>query len=125
MARNWIDSGYTAKKFEFVFPEKELCGLSPNFLIHVAVSDLYIPTFESPIFLQQNRQADQININRLRKLECRNWDCRRAVPFLGTFVSNFRYCTYLCSVGHQSLFVSLSLVLLSHFFSLSKQFFAA
>jgi hypothetical protein len=26
-----------------IFPEKELCGLSPNFHIHVSVSDLYIP----------------------------------------------------------------------------------
>ncbi len=27
----------------YVFPEKELRGLSPNFLIHVSVSVLYIP----------------------------------------------------------------------------------
>jgi hypothetical protein len=30
-----------------MFPEKELCGLSPNFHIHVSVSDLYIPTIGS------------------------------------------------------------------------------
>ncbi len=35
-----------------VFPEKELRGLSPYFHIHVSVSDLYIPTFGPPIFLQ-------------------------------------------------------------------------
>ncbi len=46
----------------YVFPEKELRGLSPNFYIHVSVSDLYIPTFGPPIFLQQNRQTDQRNI---------------------------------------------------------------
>ncbi len=23
--------------------------------------------------------------------ECGNWDCGRAIPFLGIFVSNFRY----------------------------------
>jgi hypothetical protein len=34
----------------YVFPEKELRGLSPNFLIHVSVSDLCIPTIGSPIF---------------------------------------------------------------------------
>ena len=28
----------------YVFPEKELRGLSLNFHIHVSVSDLYIPT---------------------------------------------------------------------------------
>ncbi len=27
----------------YVFPEKELRGLSPNFHIHVSVSDLHIP----------------------------------------------------------------------------------
>jgi hypothetical protein len=26
-----------------IFPEKELCGLSPSFLIHVSVSALYVP----------------------------------------------------------------------------------
>jgi hypothetical protein len=31
----------------YIFPEEELHGLSPNFHIHVSVSDLYIPTFGS------------------------------------------------------------------------------
>jgi hypothetical protein len=35
----------------FVFPEKELRGLSPNFHIHVSVNKLYIPTLGSHIFL--------------------------------------------------------------------------
>ncbi len=46
----------------YVFPKKELRGLSPNFHIHVSVSDLYIPTFGPPIFIQQNKQTDQRNI---------------------------------------------------------------
>ena len=29
----------------YVFPEKELSSLSPNFHIHVSVSDLYIPNY--------------------------------------------------------------------------------
>jgi hypothetical protein len=41
----------------YVFPEKELRGLSPNFHIHVSVSNLYITPLGLPIFLQQNRQA--------------------------------------------------------------------
>jgi hypothetical protein len=42
----------------YVVPEKELRGLSPDFHIHnhVSVSDPYIPTFGTPIFLQQNKQ---------------------------------------------------------------------
>jgi hypothetical protein len=46
----------------YVFPEKELCGLSPNFHIHVSVSDLYIPKIDPHIFLQQNRQTNRGNI---------------------------------------------------------------
>ncbi len=34
----------------YVFPEKELRGLSPIFHIHVSVSDLYIPTFDPPTY---------------------------------------------------------------------------
>ncbi len=42
----------------YVFPEIKLCGLVPNFNIHVSVSDLYIATIGPPILLQQNRQTD-------------------------------------------------------------------
>ncbi len=41
----------------YVLPEQKLHGLSPNFNIHVSVSDLYIPRIGPPIFLQQNRQT--------------------------------------------------------------------
>jgi hypothetical protein len=36
-----------------IFPEKELRGQSPNFHIHVCVSDLYIPAIGLPILLQE------------------------------------------------------------------------
>ncbi len=36
-----------------IFPEKEYLGLSPNFHIHVSVSDLYIPTIGLPILLEE------------------------------------------------------------------------
>jgi hypothetical protein len=36
-----------------IFPEKEYRGLSPNFQIHVSVSDLYIPTIGLPILLEE------------------------------------------------------------------------
>ncbi len=57
-----------------VFPEKELCGLSFNFHIHVSVSNLYIPKIGSHIFLQQNRQTDCGNIIRSQTHEFRKWD---------------------------------------------------
>jgi hypothetical protein len=46
----------------YVFPEKELRGLSPNSHIGVLVSDLYVPRIGPHIFLQQNRQTDCGNI---------------------------------------------------------------
>jgi hypothetical protein len=36
----------------YVFLEKELRGLSPNFHIHVSVSDLYIPKIGPHIFVE-------------------------------------------------------------------------
>jgi hypothetical protein len=45
----------------YVYPEKELRGLSPNFPSHVSVSDLYKPRIGPHIFLQQNRQTDRGN----------------------------------------------------------------
>ncbi len=33
-------------------------------------------------------------INSSETHECENWDWGRAIPFLGIFVSNFRYCVF-------------------------------
>ncbi len=41
------------KNSEQIFPEKELCGRSPNFHIHVSVNHLYIPMIELPFLLQE------------------------------------------------------------------------
>jgi hypothetical protein len=41
------------KNSKQIFPEKELRGHSPNFRIHVSVSDLYIPMIHLPILLQE------------------------------------------------------------------------
>ncbi len=46
----------------YVFPEMELLGLFPNSLIHVSVSESYIPRIGLPICLHQNMQADPGNI---------------------------------------------------------------
>ncbi len=36
-----------------IFPEKEYRGLSPNFHMHVSVSELYIPTMGLPFLLEE------------------------------------------------------------------------
>jgi len=75
------------RNFDYVFPEKELCGLSPNFHIHVSVSDLCIPTIGPPIFLQQNRQTDRGNIY----IAHRNMN----VVGIGTEAAQFLFWEYL------------------------------
>ena len=80
-----------------IFPEKELCGLSPNFHIHVSVRDLYIPTISLPILNSAaGKYVDRTweYINRSQTHECGNWDCGRSVPFLRIHKWDFR-----CSVG--------------------------
>jgi hypothetical protein len=42
-----------AENLKQIFPEKEYRGLSPNFQIHVSVSELYIPTMELPFLLEE------------------------------------------------------------------------
>jgi hypothetical protein len=41
------------KNLKQIFPEKEYRGLSPNFHIHVSVSELYIPTMGLPFLLEE------------------------------------------------------------------------
>jgi hypothetical protein len=49
-------------KIPFMYSFLEIVrGLSPNFHIHVSVSDLYIPRIGPHIWLQQNRQTDPGN----------------------------------------------------------------
>jgi len=47
-------SGTMQRNFDLCIPRKELHDrLSPNFDIHVSLSDLYIPRIGPPIFLPQ------------------------------------------------------------------------
>jgi hypothetical protein len=56
-----------------IFPEKEYRGLSPNFHIHVSVSDLYIHTTGLPILLEEiSRPILGLYINRSQTHECEN-----------------------------------------------------
>jgi hypothetical protein len=42
-----------AENLKQIFPEKEYWGLSPNFHIHVSVSELYISTRGLPVLLEE------------------------------------------------------------------------
>ncbi len=50
------------RKSKQIFPEKELCGLSPDFHVHVSVSDLHIPTIGLPILLEEIMWTNPGNI---------------------------------------------------------------
>ncbi len=69
---------YTAKtkyrKFEQIFPEKELRGYSTSSYIHVSVSDLNIPLIGLPILLQ-DKGGPILGIYRslTDTHECGNW----------------------------------------------------
>ncbi len=53
---------HNTEKSKQIFKEKELCGLSSNFHIHVSVSDFYNPRIGLPILLQKNMWTDPGNI---------------------------------------------------------------
>jgi hypothetical protein len=63
-----------------IIPEKEYRGLSPNFHIHVSVSDLYIPTIGLPILLEEICRPI-LGLYRSQTHECGNWG--RAIPRKG------------------------------------------
>jgi hypothetical protein len=80
----------------YVFLFWELQGLnSPNFHIHVFVSDLYISRI-GPLHIFPAADIDRSweYINRSQTHEYGNWDCGRAIPFLGIFGPNFRYWSF-------------------------------
>jgi hypothetical protein len=86
----------------YVFPEKELRGLCPNFHIHVSVSDLYIPRICPHISCSRiGKSIVGIYKSLTNTLESVNWDCGLAIPFLGIFVSNFSVLD-LCSAGQKT-----------------------
>ncbi len=75
----------------YLFPEKELRGLNPNFYIHVSVSDLYIPRSNCLCLLQENRWGNILICSQTH--ECRTWDWGCAIHFLGIHTWDFRCST--------------------------------
>ncbi len=73
----------------YMFLFWELRGLSPNFYIHVSVSDLYIPRIGPHISSSRNGSSILGIIIRSQTHECGNWDLGPDIPFLGIFASNF------------------------------------
>ncbi len=70
----------------YVFLLWELRGLSPNFHIHVSVSDLYISRIGLHIFMEQNMQIDGGNIEIAH---------RHVNVGIGTMAAQFLFWEYL------------------------------
>ncbi len=56
--KTWVPKPYALQRHNTenskqIFPEKELCGYSPNFHSHVSLGDLHILMIDLPILLQE------------------------------------------------------------------------
>ncbi len=68
------------RKFKTYIPRKGISGLSPNFHIHVSMSELYIPTMGLPVLLEKICRLSWEYRNRSQTHECGNWGWGRAIP---------------------------------------------
>ncbi len=97
-----------AENLKQKFPEKEYHGFSPNFHIHVSVSELYIPTMGLPFLLEEICGPTLQYIKRSQTHACGNRSWGRAIPRKGISLRNSR-----CSVFAylQSFVITISNVL--------------
>jgi hypothetical protein len=51
--QNAENLNFETENLKQIFPEKEYWGISPNFHIHVSVSEVYIPTMGLPFLLEE------------------------------------------------------------------------
>jgi hypothetical protein len=111
-----IGSSHCNENSIFVFPEKKLRGLSPNFHIHVSVSDLYIPRISVHIFSCSRMGRPIVGIYKsLTTHECGNWDWGPAISFLGIFLFEFLVLC-LCSAWLNKIWMDCDIIHNTSFF---------
>ncbi len=88
-----------ADNLKQIFPEKEYRGLSPNFHIHVSLSELYKFSRWVCLFCWR-KYVDRSweYINRSQTHECGNWGWGRAIPRKGIYNRNCRCSAVGCAV---------------------------
>jgi hypothetical protein len=80
-----------------MYSQKRNCvaSLPISTFMYLGAIDTYTPTMGPPILLQQIKADRSWEYrNRLQIHEGRNWEEAAKFPFLGTFVSNFRYSIF-------------------------------
>ncbi len=92
----------TATKIPFMYSFSGNCAASVPISTFMCLWMIDIfPGSVHKFFLQQNRQTDLANmhIDRSQTHEYGNRDWGCTIPFLGIFVSNFRYCVFAVSLS--------------------------
>ncbi len=85
------------RNLNYIFPEKELRVYSFLISTFMRLWVIYVYSHVRPAYFPAAGLADRSEeyINLLQKHECWNRDCSlTVVPFLGIFVSNFRYWVF-------------------------------
>ncbi len=82
----------TSKKIPFMYSFSGNCAASVPISTFMCLWATYVFPGSVHIF-PAAEEADRLweYINHSQTHECGNWDCGLAIPFLGIFVSNFRY----------------------------------
>ncbi len=86
----------TATKISFIYSFSGNSAASAPISTFMCLWAIYIVpgSVYSTYCLQQNREYIKEYINRSRTHECGNWDWDPNIPFLGIFVSKFRYFVF-------------------------------
>ncbi len=96
----------------FLYRDLDLCiprkGIAqPQFQFpHSCVCERSVYSHVWPTYFPAAEQADRSEENINRPQKHYNWDCSRAVPFLGIFASNFRYCVFAVCINNTYLYKS-------------------